>query len=131
METIQTIEYFETEPFKKDLKKLLKKYRSLTSDLEVVKRDAIELFHLKKVDSLSIFPIPGFCSDEILICKIKKFACKTLKGKGSRSGIRVIYSFFIKTLKVEFLEIYYKGNQELEDKERIKDYLKNIDTQKI
>ena len=120
---IPTIKYIETEPFQKDLKRLLKKFRSLTSDLEVIKRDAIELFHLKKINSQSIFIIPGFCTEEIQICKIKKFACKTLKGKGSRSGIRVIYSFFTKTLKVEFLEIYYKGNQALEDKERIRSYL--------
>lgn len=126
METNPTIKYFETESFKKDLKKLLKKYRSLVSDLEVAKRDAIELFHLKRIDNQSIFPIPGFCTEEILICKIKKFACKALKGKGSRSGIRIIYSFFVKTFKVEFIEIYYKGNQGLEDKERIKDYLINI-----
>lgn len=128
METNPTIKYFETESFKKDLKKLLKKYRSLVSDLEVAKRDAIELFHLKRIDNQSIFPIPGFCTEEILICKIKKFACKALKGKGSRSGIRIIYSFFVKTFKVEFIEIYYKGNQELEDKERIKGYLININS---
>lgn len=128
METNPTIKYFETESFKKDLKKLLKKYRSLISDLEVAKRDAIELFHLKRIDNQSIFPIPGFCTEEILICKIKKFACKALKGKGSRSGIRIIYSFFVKIFEVEFIEIYYKGNQELEDKERIKGYLININS---
>lgn len=131
METNPTIKYFETESFKKDLKKLLKKYRSLVSDLEVAKRDAIELFHLKRIDNQSIFPIPGFCTEEILICKIKKFACKALKGRGSRSGIRIVYSFFVKTFKVEFIEIYYKGNQGLEDRERINDYLINIGSQKI
>lgn len=126
MEINPTIKYFETESFKKDLKKLLKKYRSLISDLEVAKRNAIELFHLKKIDNQSIFPIPGFCTEKILICKVKKFACKALKGKGSRSGIRIVYSFLIETLKVEFIEIYYKGNQENEDRGKIKDYLNSV-----
>lgn len=123
MEIIPTIKYCETEPFKKDLKKLLKKYRSLVADLEVAKRNAIELYHLKNINSQSIFPIPGLCTAEILICKIKKFACKSLKGKGSRSGIRIIYSFNIKTFEVDFIEIYYKSNQEIENRERIKSYL--------
>lgn len=126
MEPTQTIKYFETEPFKKDLKKLLKKYRSLSSDLEVAKINAIELFHLKNINSQSIFPIPGFCTEDILICKIKKFACKSLKGRGSKSGIRIVYAFFKKTLKVEFIEIYFKGNQINEDKERVKNFLNNL-----
>jgi len=70
--------------------------------------------------------IQGFCSEEIKICKIKKFACRTLKGHGSRSGIRVIYAFHTEILKIEFIEIYFKGNKESEDKERIKKYLKKF-----
>lgn len=121
-----TISYEKTEEFQKDLKKLLKKYRSLEEDLELVKIAAIELFHLQKVNNLSIFTIPGFCSEEILVCKIKKFACKALKGRGSKSGIRVIYAFHIKSLRVDFIEIYFKADQENEDGERIKRYLNNL-----
>lgn len=130
MKTI--IDYFETELFKKDFKKLLKKYRTLEEDLEVAKRNAIEGFHigkddgcgsLKKIDSRSIFPIQGFCSDEIQVCKIKKFACKALKGKGAQSGIRIIYAFDVGGVRVDFIEIYFKADQENEDKELIKAYL--------
>lgn len=123
METTPAINYSETEFFKKDLKRLLKKYRSLNDDINVVKRDAIELYHLKKINNQSIFPIQGFCTEEILVCKIKKFACKALKGRGSKSGIRMIYAFFIKSSKIDFIEIYHKGNKENEDRERIKSYL--------
>ena len=42
------------------------------------------------------------------IYKLKKFACKALKGKGVRSGIRLIYAFYPKKFEVEFLEIYFK-----------------------
>lgn len=119
-----TISYGQTEEFQKDFKKLLKKYRSLEEDLELVKIAAIELFHLQKINNLSVFPIPGFCTEEIVVCKIKKFACKALKGRGSKSGIRVIYAFHVKSLRVNFIEIYFKADQENEDKERIKQYLK-------
>ncbi|MBI5375080.1 MAG: hypothetical protein HZA77_06565 [Candidatus Schekmanbacteria bacterium] len=125
MEKTTRLEYYETDSFKRDLKKLLKRFKTLESDLQVVKRDAIELFHLKKIDNQSIFPIHGFCTNKILICKIKKFACKALKGRGAKSGIRVIYAFYADALKVEFIEIYFKADQKNEDRERIKEYLKS------
>lgn len=119
------INYGETPEFQKDFKRLLKKFKSLEEDLVLVKIAAIELFHIQKINNLSIFPIQAFCTEEIHVCKIKKFACKALKGRGSKSGIRVIYAFHCVDLKIDFIEIYFKGEKENEDRERIKDYLKN------
>jgi hypothetical protein len=126
MTTPTKIEYNETNQFQKDLKRLLKKYQTLEDDLETVKRNAIELYHLKRVNNQSVFPIQGFCSETIQICKIKKFACKALKGRGSKSGIRVIYAFHCQGCKVEFIEIYFKGEQANENQERIEEYLKKF-----
>jgi hypothetical protein len=120
------ISYEEIPEFQKDLKRLLKKHPSLTDDFQLVKTAVIELFHIHKINNLSVFPIPNFCSDKILVCKIKKFACKSLKGRGAKSGIRVIYAFHGATLKVDFIEIYFKADQENEDKERIKTYLQGF-----
>ncbi len=120
------IDYFETHEFKKDLKKLLKSFRSLKEDLELVKKAAIELFHIRGIDNRSVFLIPGYDTAEIQVFKIKKFACKALKGKGVKSGIRVIYAFHQNTSTVEFIEIYFKKRDRMkEDKRRIKEYLKN------
>jgi hypothetical protein len=124
MTTPMKIKYNEIDLFQKDIKRL-KRYRTLEEDLETAKRNAIELYHLKNINNQSIFPIQGFCSEKILICKIKKFACKSLKGRGSKSGIRVIYAFYCNDYKVEFIEIYFKGDKANEDRERIKEYLKN------
>ncbi len=55
----------------------------------------------------------------------KKFACKSLKGKGAASGIRIIYAYYEKEDIVEFVEIYYKGNKENEDRKRILKYYKS------
>jgi len=126
MTTPAKIEYNETVSFQKDLKRLLKKYKTLEEDLETVKRDAIELYHLECIDNQSVFPIQGFCTEEIQVCKIKKFACKTLKGRGAKSGMRVIYAFHCQIYRVDFIEIYFKGEKENEDRERIKEYLKNF-----
>ena len=125
MITPMKIKYNVIDAFQKDLKRL-KRFQTLKDDLETAKRDAIELYHLKNINNHSVFPIPGFCSKEVHICKIKKFACKALKGRGSKSGIRIIYAFYCQSHKVEFIEIYFKGEKENEDRERIKVYLKNL-----
>lgn len=123
------INYGETPEFQKDFKRLLKRYRSLNDDLQLVKIAAIELYHLQKKDNLCVFPIQGFCTERIQIFKIRKFTCKALKGRGSKSGIRIIYAFHCDDLKINFIEIYFKGDKgekKNEDRNRIKKYLKNI-----
>ncbi len=119
------IRYEEIPEFQKDLKRLLKKYPSLSHDLALAKIAAIELFHTHAINNGSVFPMPNFCSETIQICKLKKFACKSLKGRGAKSGIRVIYAFHRLTLEVDCIEIYFKGDQENEDKGRIRTYLNN------
>jgi len=119
--------YSETTEFSRDLKRLLKKFPSLNDDLETVKQYDIELFHLQKINRNGIFEIENAENNEHLqFFKIKKFACKSLKGRGSKSGIMVIYAFHCQSCKVEFIEIYFKGNKENEDRDRIKEYLKNF-----
>jgi len=125
MELPTRIDYCETDSFTKDFRKLLKRFRTPKSDLQTAKRDAIELYHLKNIDNQSVFRIQGVGTEAVQIYKLKKFACKALKGRGSKSGLRVIYAFYREILKVEFIEMYFKGDQEIEDKERIREYLKN------
>lgn len=117
------ITYKNTQGFDKDLKRLLKKFRTLEGDIEVVKKNAIELFHLHKIDNNSIELVPSLCTKELKICKIRKFACKALKGFGVQSGVRVIYAYHVLTNKVDFIEIYFKGESDNENRARIKDYL--------
>ena len=107
-----TITYKQTEDFEKDLKRLLKKFPTLVEDIEIAKIFAIELFHLKNTDKRAIFQIPNFCTEELKICKLKKFACKALKGRGVKSGIRIIYAYYVLTKTVDFIEIYFKGESE-------------------
>ena len=112
--------YDKTEEFSHNFKKLLKKFPSLVEDLEVNKQYRIELFHCKEIDSRSIFEIQGIGNtDEFKFYKVKKFQCKSLKGRGAKSGIRVIYAYFPTEQKIVFLEIYFKANQKNEDKQKI------------
>jgi mRNA-degrading endonuclease RelE of RelBE toxin-antitoxin system len=129
------ISYSETAEFRRDLKQLLKKFHSLEIDIELAKEAAIELFHigfpdsrgvLEKRDIGATFLIPDLCTEKIQICKIKKFSCQALRGRGKQSGIRIIYAFHTDSSTAVFIEIYFKGEKESEDRKRIKEYLANI-----
>ncbi len=122
---MKEISYESITKFQLEFKKLEKKFRTLSDDLEMAKKAAIELFHIKKLNNQSVFPIPSFCLETVLVYKLKKFACRALKGKGNKSGIRIIYAFYPAENRVVFIEIYYKADKENENYERIREYLKN------
>jgi mRNA-degrading endonuclease RelE of RelBE toxin-antitoxin system len=120
------IDYEESEEFKKDFKKLIKRFISLSEDFVTVKKAVIELRHVSNIDNLSTFEISGFNSDKLTFWKIKKIACKSLKGRGVKSGLRIIYCWQPANKKIVFLEIYFKGDKENEDKNRIKHFLSSV-----
>jgi len=105
--------------FEKDLKKLLKRFRTLDEDLENLIRHQIVLFHKLEIDNRGTFRIPGLPFQEPKIYKVKKFACKALKGRGANTGLRLIYADFEDADRVELIEIYFKGDKENEDRQRI------------
>lgn len=111
--------FYELTEFKKDLKNLLKKYRTLNDDLDVVKQvlevipDERPPFSFR-IDNLGL---------ETCVIKVKKIACKALKGRGVNSGLRLIYAHFPDEQKITFIELYHKNDKENEDKQRI---LKNF-----
>ena len=120
------IQYIETIWFKKDLKKLIKRFRTLKDDLKVLQINQIELLHLFEIDNGGTFELKGYENPNYIIYKIKKIACKSLKGKGMKSGLRLIYAFNQKLFQISLLEIYYKGDKENEDYNRIKKFLLKI-----
>ena len=108
--------------FKKDLKRLTKRYRTLSEDLKVMIRSQIYLFHEQGIDNDGIKEISDIKGVSTHIYKVRKFACRSLKGKGVRSGIRVTYTWIEPQGRIELIEIYYKGDKENEDWKRIQQY---------
>lgn len=106
--------------FKKDLKTLLKKYRTLNDDLDVVKK-VLEIMPEERppfsfrIDNLGL---------KTCIIKVKKIACKALKGRGVNSGLRLVYAHFQIEEKIIFIELYHKNDKENEDRQRIIDNFK-------
>jgi mRNA-degrading endonuclease RelE of RelBE toxin-antitoxin system len=106
--------------FDNDLKKLGKRFRTIEEDLGIFVENELFLYHKLGKDTKGVFQISGLSVRRgIKIYKARKFACRSLKGKGVQSGIRVIYTYFEDTDTVELIEIYYKGDKENEDGQRI------------
>lgn len=106
--------------FDKDLKQLLKRYRSLEDDLTVFINTQLVLLHKQKIDNRGILHINNLGIEEPKIFKAVKFACKSTHGRGAASGIRLTYAYFEEADHVEFIQIYFKADDENEDRERIK-----------
>jgi len=104
--------------FERELKTLLKKHRTLSDDLEVLKR--LSGVHPRGFPPV-IVRISGL-GIETEIYKVKHFRCKAL-GKGARSGIRVVYAYFPDEERVQFAEMYYKDKDDRDcDRKRILEY---------
>lgn len=113
-----SIKFDQIADYNKDLKNLLKRFRTLNEDIEVVKQ-VLSVFpderppYSFRIDNLGI----ASC-----IIKMKRIACKSLKGRGVNSGLRLIYAYFPNEHKIVFIELYYKGDKTIENRQRILTY---------
>lgn len=101
--------------FQKDLKKLSKKYPTLATDLEVIKK--VLRIHPEAKPPFT-FQLQGL---GILtpIIKIKKMASRSFKGRGVQSGFRLVYAYYSEENRIVFIELFHKTKQLNEDRQRI------------
>lgn len=102
------MEFSTLEEFNKDLKQLLKKYPSLETDLSVLE-EYLRVFpkgNMPTVVPMSYKELSVRAG--VSLYKVKKFRCKSMQGKGNRSGMRVIYAHEAGSTKITFIEIYKK-----------------------
>jgi mRNA-degrading endonuclease RelE of RelBE toxin-antitoxin system len=104
------ITFIELPEFKKDLKKLTKKYPSLLRDLEI-RKSVLAIFPEGRGSDVDQIP------DLKIVSKIYKarIFCKLL----NRDSLRLIYCYEKDKTRIILIEIYFKGEQNLEDRERI------------
>jgi hypothetical protein len=84
----------------------------------------LTLFHKLKKNTVGIVRMSDLDIKSPKIYKSRKFACRSLKGKGGYCGIRIIYAYYEEEDIIEFVEIYYKGDKANADRERILRYYK-------
>lgn len=118
---ITKMNFKSTFEFQKDFQRLSKKFRSLDADL-------IEFKKILNETPLGIGKHFNVIIKTNVVYIIKaRFFCRSLKKK----NLRIIYSYIanhnlIEMIGVDFIELYFKGDKENEDKDRIKEYLKNF-----
>lgn len=120
--------YFFIAEFEKDFKKLEKRFRTLKDDFENMKRSLLEVHYVKNtpLPANALVDIKGCCGEKYKSQKVRKFACKSLKNLGNRSGIRIIFVIEFsenKDFKITFIEIYYKGDKENEERARLLNFI--------
>ena len=104
------INFEELSEFQKDFKRLSKKYPSLESDLEL-RKTVLECFPTGRGADVDQIPSLKITS-KIYKARID---CKSLK----RDSLRLIYCYDEVASMITFIEIYFKGEQQLENRERI------------
>ena len=108
-----TMTFDELPEFQKERKRLARKYRSLSDDLREF-RNVVSIVPLGNRKHFTVIAQ----NENLHIVKARLF-CRYLKG----SSLRVIYSYFEQEQRIEFIEIYFKGDKENEDRHRVKEYL--------
>ncbi len=109
------VKFEEIVEFRKDLKQLLKRFRTLEEDMIAIKLDLADEPgeqppFSNRIEGLGI---------KTCIIKVKKIACRSLKGRGVNSGLRAVYAWFEQEERIVFVELYFKADKEMEDRERI------------
>lgn len=100
--------------FTEEFQRLAKKYRSLPDDLKEFKR----VLNIQPLGTAKHFNVITK-NEGVVILKARLF-CRYLKG----SSLRIIYAFNQKRTSIDFIEIYFKGDKESEDRRRIEEYVK-------
>lgn len=108
-----TMTFDELPEFQKERKRLTRKYRSLSEDLREF-RNVVSIVPLGNQKHFAVIAR----DEHVHVVKARLF-CRYLKGL----SLRVIYSYLEQEQRIEFIEIYYKGDKENEDRHRVKEYL--------
>lgn len=102
--------------FSKELKKFSKKYRSIENDLEEFKK----ILNVNPAGNSKHFNIITNKQESNIKIIKARFFCQYLKG----STLRIVYAYSKDEIRIEFIELYFKGDKENEDRDRILEYLK-------
>jgi hypothetical protein len=118
--------YEELPAFAGDLKKLLKRFRTLEEDLARWRANVLEIRRPEEWKNYGIVAIENHCETSFSSHKVRKFSCRSLKGKGVKSGLRIIFVHEAESQRITFIEIYYKGDLENENVGRLSNFCRGI-----
>ena len=123
--SIAMTEIIHTDGFDRDLKKLAKKYNSLFDDISVFEVALSTVRQIPLRDTPRISDL-GAKYEKYPVYKVKAFRCRALKGKGSKSGFRIIYYDDVKSDVIHLIQMYHKSTTEMHDSVRIAEFLDGL-----
>lgn len=112
------MEIIEVDEFKKDLRKIRV---DLEEDLKKFKKILVAEYPKMITPALGSVAISNLGKGILPVYKARKFRCRALN-KGSKSGIRVIYTYDKYEDKIILIEIYMKNKKDNQDLYRIRKY---------
>lgn len=118
----------QTDEFKKELKKLQKKWRSLPQDI-VAAELQISALYSDDVDAAE-YRAAFFNGKRATILQVLENGTEVVKMRldveslGTSSKLRVVFIAIVTTNSILFVELYAKNDKENLDKSRIKKYLR-------
>jgi len=110
----------EVPEFAKDVKKLSKKYRHFDKDFERFKKALNASLPDHPAGATRIAGLGH--SIKAPIYKVRKFRSLDFKGRGAKSGFRIIYACVPGDDCITFIEAYHKNKQQNENRDRIYEY---------
>lgn len=113
---IMMMNFNETDEFAKAFKRLSKKYRSLPDDLLEFKKVVTEL-----PMGIGRHFVILHSQEEVKILKAR-FFCKYLRG----TSLRIIYAYQETKTTIDFIELYFKGEQVNENRVLISEFLEQF-----
>ena len=120
------LNYVTTKEFDKDFKALQKRFRTLDKDFSLMKKFSLEPHYEQGTPQTAFVPIEGFCGERYVSNKVRKFSCMSIKGRGAASGIRIIFVWEEEKRQITFIEMYFKGDKENEDRTRLRNFISSL-----
>ncbi len=102
--------------FDKELKKLSRKYPTLPSDIDDIKPILLDC-PTGSGKNFIIVKVSG----SVKVIKVD-IHCESLRSR----SIRLIYAYHQDRIEFMYLEVYFKGDKENEDRSRIEEYMNSI-----
>ena len=102
--------------FEKEKKKLAKKFRSLETDLTTFEK----ILRISPIGIGKNFTI--LHTDEHTQIVKARLACRSLRSR----SLRIVYAYHQSKVTFMYIELYFKGNKESEERERIREYLDSV-----
>jgi len=100
----------------RDLRSLSRRFRGLEEDVRIFVEKPLTYFPVAGRNERAA----GLGFEYPVVYVAKRLACRALRGRGSDSGLRLVCAWFPGEDRLELVELYYKGDKQVEDKARIK-----------